>query len=417
MSTTIDISNENEASRNHEKQNKLLFVSNVWYSIAKYLEQHEKKVIHSIKVGTALILVSLLYLLDPLFNHVGESSMWAIMTVVLIYDFFAGATLSKGLLRVIGTILGGALGCLVAFLAEDFGKIGYTTVSGMSVFVLGAMATYCRMIPSIKRRWDYGIMIFILTFNLVAVSGVRADKILDVARLRLIAIGMGVAVCIITNLFIFPMWASDELHNLTSSKFNKLACCIEECMEAYFNVDENKRHLSINISGCKSVLQSKSNDESLANFAWWEPWHGKFGFSYPWEKYLKIGEQLRELASIILPLHACITSPLQASTTLQQPIKETCKNVGLSLGLTMRELGESILKMRRGQEKVIKIPELHSFKLELTILSTSELQATENVEALAMASILFLLMEMVDKVKVLAKEVEELGEIAGFESK
>ncbi|MFS7930784.1 putative aluminum-activated malate transporter [Helianthus anomalus] len=188
-------------------------------------------------------------------------------------------------------------------------------------------------------------------------------------------------------------------------------------MEAYFNVDENKRHLSINISGCKSVLQSKSNDESLANFAWWEPWHGKFGFSYPWEKYLKIGEQLRELASIILPLHACITSPLQASTTLQQPIKETCKNVGLSLGLTMRELGESILKMRRGQEKVIKIPELHSFKVELTVLSTSELQATENVEALAIANILFLLMEMVDKVKVLAKEVEELGEIAGFESK
>lgn len=90
MSTIIDISKENEASHNHEKQNTLFFVSNVWYSIAKYIEQHEKKVIYSIKVGIALILVSLIYLLDPLYKRVGESSIWAIMTVVVIYDFYAG---------------------------------------------------------------------------------------------------------------------------------------------------------------------------------------------------------------------------------------------------------------------------------------------------------------------------------------
>ncbi|KAK1420509.1 hypothetical protein QVD17_22166 [Tagetes erecta] len=417
MSTIIDISNENEASHNHEKQNKLFFISNVRCSINKYCEEHEKKIIHSIKVGTALVLVSLIYLLDPIFKHVGESAMWAVMTVVLIYDFFAGATLSKGVLRVIGTTLGGGLGCLVAILAEDFGHIGYIAVVGTSVFVSGAVATYCRMIPSIKRKCDYGIMIFVLTFDLVAVCGLRADTILELARQRLTAIGMGVAVCLITNLLIFPMWASDELHNLTSSRFKKLACCIEECMEAYFSVGEKKGQPSINISGCKSVLNSKSNDDSLANFARWEPWHGKFGFSYPWEKYLQIGELLRELASIILPLQACIASLSQPSTTLQQPIKETCKNVGLSLGLTMRELGESILKMRRGQEKVLIIPELQSIKLQLTILSTSELQAIENFEDLARANVLFLLMEIVDKVKVLAKKVEELGEIAGFESK
>lgn len=98
-------------------------------------------------------------------------------------------------------------------------------------------------------------------------------------------------------------------------------------------------------------------------------------------------------------------------------MKETCKNVGLSLGLTMRELGDSIMKMRRGQEKVLILPELQSIKLELTILSTSELQAIEKVESLAIANFLFLLIKIVDKVKVLAKEVEELGEVAGFQSK
>lgn len=46
--------------------------------------------IHSIKVGIALVLVSLLYLLDPLFKQVGENAMWAIMTVVVVFEFYAG---------------------------------------------------------------------------------------------------------------------------------------------------------------------------------------------------------------------------------------------------------------------------------------------------------------------------------------
>ncbi|KAL4572060.1 hypothetical protein LXL04_018829 [Taraxacum kok-saghyz] len=418
MSTTIHISNGNEASPNKEKQNKSFFISNVWHFIGKHREQqHAKKVIHCIKVGTALVLVSLLYLLDPLFKQVGENAMWAIMTVVVVYDFYAGATLSKGLLRGIGTILGGGLGYLTAILAEEFGKTGNIIFVGTSVFIFGAVATYYRMIPSIKKTYDYGFLIFILTFNLVAVSGLRADKILELARERLTTIGMGFSVCIITSLLIFPMWASDELHNSTSSKFAKLASCIEECMEVYFDASEKDRRKSIDVSGCKTILHSKSSDESLANFSRWEPWHGSFGFYYPWEKYLQIGEKLRELASIILSLQACIESPIQPSITLQEPIKETCNKVRLSLGITLRELGESIKKMRRGNEKVLVLPELQSNKLELTILSSSEFQPFENVEALALANFMFLVMEIVDKVKVLAKEVEELGEVADFQYK
>ncbi|KAI3790117.1 hypothetical protein L2E82_02933 [Cichorium intybus] len=68
-----------------------------------------KNLIHSFKVGFALVLVSLLYILDPLFEQVGKNAMWAIMTVEVIFEFFADLTLSKGLLRGIGTLLGGGL--------------------------------------------------------------------------------------------------------------------------------------------------------------------------------------------------------------------------------------------------------------------------------------------------------------------
>lgn len=48
-----------------------------------------------------------------------------------------GATLSKGLLRGLGTILGGGLGCLAAVLADNLGKIGNAAVVGVSVFIFG----------------------------------------------------------------------------------------------------------------------------------------------------------------------------------------------------------------------------------------------------------------------------------------
>lgn len=55
----------------------------------------------------------------------------------MITDAYAGATLSKGLLRALGTILGGALGCLVGTLADELGKIGNAVVIGVFVFIFG----------------------------------------------------------------------------------------------------------------------------------------------------------------------------------------------------------------------------------------------------------------------------------------
>ncbi|CAA3028300.1 aluminum-activated malate transporter 13-like [Olea europaea subsp. europaea] len=283
------------------------------FSFPSKCNYDKRNIIHSIKVGIALVLVSLLYLLDPLFKKVGENAMWAIMTVVVVFEFFAGATLSKGINRGIGTIAGGGLGCLAAILADEIrGSIGNAIVVASSVFIFGAAATYARLVPRIRRRYDYGVMIFILTFNLVVVSGVRANKVMDLAQKRLSTIGMGFAVCIFISLLVFPMWASDDFHYSLASKFDKLASSIEGCLEEYFKLSgEKENKTSAILKDCKSVLHSKSNDESLAKFAKWEPWHGKFGLSYPWDMYLEIGEILRELAATAIALKGCLQSPKQ----------------------------------------------------------------------------------------------------------
>ncbi|MFS7965519.1 putative aluminum-activated malate transporter [Helianthus anomalus] len=92
MSTTIDIihnSNRKITSPSHTNEKK------PFCPINEKCDQSVKNIIHSLKVGFALVLVSLIYILDPLFEQVGENAMWAIMTVEVIFEFFAGLSLSS----------------------------------------------------------------------------------------------------------------------------------------------------------------------------------------------------------------------------------------------------------------------------------------------------------------------------------
>ncbi|VFR02110.1 unnamed protein product [Cuscuta campestris] len=381
----------------------------------KWCELDKRKAVHSMKVGAALVLVSLLYVLDPLFNQVGQNAMWAIMTVVVVFEFYAGATISKGINRGIGTILGGLLGCLAALVAHKLGGLHSTFVVAISVFIVGGGATYVRMVPRVKRKFDYGAMIFILTFNLVVVSGVRAESVLRLARERLSTIGMGFAVCIFTSLLIFPEWASDQLHSSTAANFQHIASSLEGCLVEYFRISDEKEREgkgAANLSACKSVLHSKSSDESLANFAKWEPWHGKFGFSYPWDKYMEIGEALRELAALVISLKGCIQSSSQPLPAERGIIKEACEIAGVSVACILRELGDGIKGMKGCRVKGTISPKLQCMKQDN--LNAAMIMSSDSPTDMGMATFVFLLNEMIDKVEDLVTMVEKLGDIAGF---
>lgn len=65
--------------------------------ICKFLEKawklgvsEPKKVIHCLKVGMALSLVSLFYFMRPLYEGVGGNAMWAVMTVVVVFEYTVG---------------------------------------------------------------------------------------------------------------------------------------------------------------------------------------------------------------------------------------------------------------------------------------------------------------------------------------
>ncbi|PHT60319.1 Aluminum-activated malate transporter 8 [Capsicum baccatum] len=100
-------------------------------------EDDPRKIWHAFKVGLALTLVSLFYYNEPLFHSFDEPVMWAILTVVVTFEFTVGGTISKCINRGIGTTVAGAFGLGAKYLAELIGKNEPSPiVLGVCVFIV-----------------------------------------------------------------------------------------------------------------------------------------------------------------------------------------------------------------------------------------------------------------------------------------
>lgn len=98
---------EMEVSARHDNQKAGLFAS--WWSWLKLLlekfrtkvseiasdtkklgKDDPRRLIHSLKVGFALSIVSIFYYYQPLYDNFGVSAMWAVMTVVVVFEYTVG---------------------------------------------------------------------------------------------------------------------------------------------------------------------------------------------------------------------------------------------------------------------------------------------------------------------------------------
>ncbi|KVE01329.1 Aluminum-activated malate transporter, partial [Cynara cardunculus var. scolymus] len=250
--------------------------------------------------------------MEPLFKGVGQNAIWAVMTVVVVLEFTAGATLCKGLNRGSGTLLAALLAFLFEFIAREYGKVFRAVFIGSSIFLVGASVTYLRFFPNIKKNYDYGVLVFLLTFNLITVSSYRVDDILKVAKGRIYAIAIA---CV-------DKYFNDEDPNLE----------IDETMEdpIYTNY--------------KAVLDSKSTDETIARHASWEPrhsWHCRNKF--PWQQYVKVGGILRHFGYAVVALHG----------TVQTEIRDPCIRLVSEVTKSLMELAGSIRNRRHCSPEIL----------------------------------------------------------------
>ncbi|KAH0729022.1 hypothetical protein KY289_000210 [Solanum tuberosum] len=250
----------------------------------------------------------------------------AVLTVMVAFEYTAGATISKCLNIAFATALGVSLGIGAKYLAEFCGKVGEPIILGFLVFILGALGTFTRFYPHMQRRYDYGCMFSVATFSLVTVSG---DSYLELVKHRISTIMVSVATVMVISLVIRPVWAGKDLHNLIIANLEKLASFLDGFESEYFQAigegskDKEKGFLE----AFKSVLGSKATEESLANFAWWEPANEPFRLNNPGKEYLKIGNLGRDCACHLHALSGHLKSKSKAPTKFHKRTEEACKGI------------------------------------------------------------------------------------------
>ncbi|QCE07727.1 Aluminum-activated malate transporter [Vigna unguiculata] len=424
----------------------------VWRFVKKAWElgvNDPRKFIHCLKVGIALSLVSLFYYWKPLYDGVGGNAMWAVMTVVVVFEYTAGATISKTVNRMCGTSLAGFLGIGVHWVASRAGEQFEPIIIGISLFLLASAATFSRFIPTIKARFDYGAMIFILTFCLVSISGYRVDELLAMAQYRMFTIIIGSILCIIVSVTIRPIWAGFELFVLVTGNLDKLANSLQCCVAQYFDGSETSDEESDNkvsekeLLGYKCVLSSKATEEAMANLARWEPGHGRFNFRHPWRQYVKIGASMRSCASCLDALIGCINSDNKASDEMKNNMRSISMKVGANSASVIRELATTMRNMTKSSKLDILVTEMNCAAQELRSLLSSypnlvnasshnakcsaqtetttssdipqaakiEIPLMQIIQVITVAS---LLIEIVARVEGIVETVEELSDLANF---
>ncbi|KAM4105327.1 hypothetical protein ACJW30_06G224300 [Castanea mollissima] len=402
-----------------------------------------KKAIHGVKLGLCLLIVSCFYYMRPLYDGVGGNAMWAVMTVVVVFESTVGATLCKCFNRAIGTFLAGSLALGVQSIAEKSGETFQPIIIGISVFVLASVATFSRFIPSVKTRFDYGAMIFILTFSLVTVSGYRVEKLFEMASQRLSTIAIGTSLCIFITMVFCPIWAGSGLHDLIVRNLEKLADSLDGCVGEYFKDDKtklgNEEDPSKRMQGYKCVLNSKATEEVMANLAKWEPAHGRFNFRHPWKQYPKIGTSMRKCAYCIEALNSCINSEIQAPDCLKKHLSDVCmllstnsSEVLKELVITMKTLtksskidlliGEMNLAVQKLQDSLNSLPDSFIGPTVSTLQAPNDANIEtitktaipSLIEVFPLASLVYLLIEIAARTEGIADAVDQLAGLAEF---
>ncbi|VVA31134.1 PREDICTED: aluminum-activated malate transporter [Prunus dulcis] len=371
------------------------WVLKVW----EFSKEDSNRVKFSLKVGLAVLLVSLLILFRAPYEVFGTNIIWSILTVAIMFEYTVGATFNRGFNRALGSLLAGILAIGVAQIALSSGHVAEPIIIGISIFIIGTITSFMKLWPSLV-PYEYGFRVVLFTFCLIVVSGYRISmgNPMRTAMDRLYSIAIGGFVAVLVNVLVCPIWAGEQLHKELVNSFDSVAASLEECVGKYLE-DDGSEHPEFSKTvmdefpdepayrKCRSTLNSSAKLEALAVSAKWEPPHGRFRhFFYPWSEYVKVAAVLRYCAYEVMALHGVLHSEIQAPYNLRITFQSEIREATSQAAELVRSLGQDISSMKRSArnsllkkvhsstERLQRAIDVHSYLLT----STCEPQDTAN---------------------------------------
>jgi multidrug resistance protein MdtO len=147
---------------------------------------------------------------------------WAILSIFTVSQADAGASLQRGLERLLGTIAGGIAGLLAIIAFIDLPYV-FVPALGLAV-VAGVYLSHVMAAP-------YPPLLGVMTYVLVTLSHVEfPEDYVDVALWRIAAIGMGVVLGTVAQLFLWPDDPVDKLRGALARRLHLVRGLVDQAI-------------------------------------------------------------------------------------------------------------------------------------------------------------------------------------------
>ncbi|MBC3539344.1 FUSC family membrane protein [Rufibacter sediminis] len=152
------------------------------------------------------------YILTKLFPY-GQHSYWVLLTVIFLLKPAFSLTKQRNKERVIGTVVGGALGLLVLYLVEDH--------TLQFFFMLVFMTSFYSV-----QRINYVLSVILMTPFMLILFSFLGGGGLTIVQERVVDTLVGCAIAFAATYFVFPNWESKQvgrlLKNMVQANLNYL---------------------------------------------------------------------------------------------------------------------------------------------------------------------------------------------------